>query len=230
MQKLQSLIETAHKLRAPGGCPWDAEQTHESLVQYLLEETYELIEAIESGDRDEVLEELGDVLYQVIFHSDIASTGSLGKPFNLEDVALYMEQKMISRHPHVFGDEAQKTKYKAETGDDVVQNWEDHKRKEKPQRQSVLDGVPQQLPALALAAKVMNKAEKIGIFQDEDPAIPISNEQELGKLLLAVVQSARAMGLDPERALRQETRQLQKEIREIEIENASDAGVIGFAE
>jgi len=137
---------------------------------------------------------------------------------------------MISRHPHVFGDEAQKTKYKAETGDDVVQNWEDHKRKEKPQRQSVLDGVPQHLPALALAAKVMNKAEKIGIFQDEDPAIPISNEQELGKLLLAVVQSARAMGLDPERALRQETRQLQKEIREIEIENASDAGVIGFAD
>ena len=230
MQKLQSLIETAHKLRAPGGCPWDAEQTHESLVQYLLEETYELIEAIESGNRDEVLEELGDVLYQVIFHSDIASTGSLGKAFDLEDVAEYMEQKMISRHPHVFGDEAQKTKYKAETGDDVVQNWEDHKRKEKPQRQSVLDGVPQHLPALALAAKVMNKAEKIGIFQDEDPAIPISNEQELGKLLLAVVQSARAMGLDPERALRQETRQLQKEIREIEIENASDAGVIGFAD
>jgi XTP/dITP diphosphohydrolase len=230
MQKLQSLIETAHKLRAPGGCPWDAEQTHESLVQYLLEETYELIEAIESGNRDEVLEELGDVLYQVIFHSDIASTSSLGKAFDLEDVAEHMEKKMISRHPHVFGDEAQKTKYKAETGDDVVQNWEDHKRKEKPQRQSVLDGVPQQLPALALAAKVMNKAEKIGIFQDEDPAIPISNEQELGKLLLAVVQSARAMGLDPERALRQETRQLQKEIREIEIENASDAGVIGFAD
>ena len=84
MEKLASLIRTAHQLRAPGGCPWDAEQTHESLVQYLLEETYELIDAIESGSRKEVLEELGDVLYQVIFHSDIASAGSLGEPFSLE--------------------------------------------------------------------------------------------------------------------------------------------------
>ena len=103
MEKLQSLINTAKLLRAEGGCPWDAEQTHESLVQYLLEETYELIEAIEKGSRDEVLEELGDVLYQVLFHSDIASGGSLGEPFDLEDVAQYMENKMISRHPHVFG-------------------------------------------------------------------------------------------------------------------------------
>ena len=103
LQKLESLIQTMHLLRAPGGCPWDAEQTHRSLVQYLLEETYELIDAIESGDRDEILEELGDVLYQVIFHSDLASTGTLGEPFDLEDVANFMEQKMRSRHPHVFG-------------------------------------------------------------------------------------------------------------------------------
>ena len=98
MEKLASLIQTAHHLRAPGGCPWDAEQTHESLVQYLLEETYELIEAIETGNRAEVLEELGDVLYQVIFHSDLASGGTLGEPFDLEDVSEFMEQKMRSRH------------------------------------------------------------------------------------------------------------------------------------
>ncbi|OXE35248.1 MAG: nucleoside triphosphate pyrophosphohydrolase, partial [Phenylobacterium zucineum] len=90
MTKLDELIAVSHQLRAPGGCPWDAEQTHESLIQYLTEETYELIEAIETKDRDAVLEELGDVLYQVIFHSDLASTGTLGEPFDIEDVAQKM--------------------------------------------------------------------------------------------------------------------------------------------
>lgn len=231
MQKLESLIQTAHRLRAPGGCPWDAEQTHRSLVQYLLEETYELIDAIESGDRDEVLEELGDVLYQVIFHSDLASNGTLGEPFDLEDVAEYMEQKMISRHPHVFGTAEEQEEYKAATGDDVMQRWDSHKKKEKPGRTSVLDGVPQAMPALALANKVMGKAEKIGLLEpSETPAIPMSDEQELGKLLLAVVSSARSLGLDPERALREATKELQVEIRAAEISSATDAGVVGIAD
>ena len=159
------MIETAHKLRAPGGCPWDAEQTHRSLVQYLLEETYELIDALEAGDRDEVIEELGDVLYQVIFHSDLGSTGTMGEPFTLEDVAEFMEQKMRSRHPHVFGTAEELEKFAAETGDDVMQNWDSHKKREKPGRTSILDGVPQAMPALALANKVMNKAEKAGILE-----------------------------------------------------------------
>ncbi len=231
VQKLESLIQTAHQLRAPGGCPWDAEQTHRSLVQYLLEETYELIEAIESGDRDEVLEELGDVLYQVIFHSDLASNGTLGEPFDLEDVASFMEQKMRSRHPHVFGTAEEQEEYRAATGDDVVQVWEGHKKKEKPNRTSVLDGIPQAMPALALASKVMGKAEKIGLLETaEQPAIPMDSEDELGKLLLAVVASARAAGLDPERALREATRELQVEIRAAEISSATDAGVIGIAD
>ena len=231
VQKLESLIQTAHRLRAPGGCPWDAEQTHRSLVQYLLEETYELIDAIESGDRDEVLEELGDVLYQVIFHSDLASNGTLGEPFDLEDVAEYMEQKMISRHPHVFGTAEEQEEYKAATGDDVMQRWDSHKKKEKPGRTSVLDGVPQAMPALALANKVMGKAEKIGLLEpSETPAIPMSDEQELGKLLLAVVSSARSLGLDPERALREATKELQVEIRAAEISSATDAGVVGIAD
>lgn len=231
VQKLESLIQTAHRLRAPGGCPWDAEQTHRSLVQYLLEETYELIDAIESGNRDEVLEELGDVLYQVIFHSDLASNGTLGEPFDLEDVAQYMEQKMISRHPHVFGTAEEQEEYKAATGDDVMQRWDSHKKKEKPGRTSVLDGVPQAMPALALANKVMGKAEKIGLLEpSETPAIPMSDEQELGKLLLAVVSSARSLGLDPERALREATKELQVEIRAAEISSATDAGVVGIAD
>jgi XTP/dITP diphosphohydrolase len=226
LKKLSSLIETAHQLRAPGGCPWDAEQTHRSLVQYLLEETYELIEAIESGNREEVIEELGDVLYQVIFHSDLGSEGTLGERFDLEDVAAHMEQKMRSRHPHVFGTAAELAEFAAETGDDVMRNWESHKRREKPSRESVLDGVPQAMPALALASKVMGKAEKIGVLQKlEQPALAMTDESELGGLLLAIVASARAAGLDPERALREATRQLSQEIRELELTAAATDGV-----
>lgn len=230
MQKLQSLIETAHQLRAPGGCAWDAEQTHRSLIQYLLEETYELIDAIESGSREEVIEELGDVLYQVIFHSDLGSTGTFGEPFDIEDVAQFMEQKMRSRHPHVFGTEEEQERFRAQTGDEVMQNWDNHKKKEKPTRTSVLDGIPQAMPALALASKVMGKAEKLGMLDLDEAAIPLGNEAELGKLLLAVVQSAKAQGLDPERALREATRELQVEIRSFELSDATDAGVIGVAD
>ena len=228
MSELEQLIETAHQLRAPGGCAWDAEQTHESLVQYLLEETHELIEAIEAGSRDEVLEELGDVLYQVVFHSDLASTGTLGEPFDIEDVSKKMREKMISRHPHVFGNADQQSKYAANTGDEVMQNWDEHKKREKPERQSVLDGVPQSMPALALANKVMAKAEKAGILEKaESPAIPMETEDDLGKMLLAVVSSARTAGLDPERALREATRELQVEIRQADIDEGFDAGIVG---
>lgn len=231
MEKLSSLISTLHTLRAPGGCPWDAEQTHRSLIQYLLEETYELIDAIESGSREDVIEELGDVLYQVIFHSDLASTGTFGEPFNIEDVASFMEQKMISRHPHVFGSAEEIAHYNAKTGDDVVKVWDEHKKKEKPLRESVLDGIPQAMPALALANKVIGKAEKIGLLEkSEQPAIPVADENELGKLLLAVVSSARSAGLDPERSLREATRELQVEIRSYELSDQTDAGVIGIAD
>ena len=228
MEKLKSLIDTAHQLRAPGGCPWDAEQDHRSLVQYLLEETHELIDAIEKGNRDEVLEELGDVLYQVIFHSDLASEGTLGEAFDLEDVAEFMEQKMRSRHPHVFGSKEELEQFAAETGEDVMQNWESHKRKEKPARTSVLDGVPQTMPALALSSKVMAKAEKAGILEGlSEPVVAMESEEDLGKLLLAIVASARSLGLDAERALREATRELQVEIRAKELEEDFDAGVVG---
>ena len=103
-ENLIRLVEVMKKLRTD--CPWDAEQTHQSLVRYLLEETYELIDALESGNRDEVMEELGDVLYQVVFHSDLASTGSLGEAFDIQDVAKFTREKMMGRHPHVFGDAA----------------------------------------------------------------------------------------------------------------------------
>ena len=217
--KLDELIAVLERLRAPGGCAWDREQTHESLVQYLVEETYELVDAIESGDRDELIEELGDVLYQVVFHSDIAAEAGL---FTLEDVAAHMTQKMIGRHPHVFGDAT------AETADDVMAVWDDLKKTEKPGRTSVLDGIPQGMPALALADKLLGRAHKVGLLDATQPgAVNVTTEDELGALLLAIVASAKANGLDSERALRAALRELQSEIRAHEIEGASDAGIIG---
>ncbi|MDO7883282.1 nucleoside triphosphate pyrophosphohydrolase [Salinibacterium soli] len=206
--KLEELIAVLERLRAPGGCAWDREQTHESLVQYLIEETYELVDAIESGDCDEMVEELGDVLYQVIFHSDIAAEEGR---FTLEDVAAHMTAKMIGRHPHVFGDAV------ADTPDAVMENWDVLKRAEKPGRTSVLDGVPQGMPALALADKLLGRAHKVGLLDATQPgAVNVQTEDELGPLLLAIVASAKANGLDSERALRSALRELQSEIRAAE--------------
>ncbi|MCU1636427.1 MAG: MazG family protein [Cryobacterium sp.] len=219
--ELDTLIETVARLRAPGGCPWDAEQTHESLVQYLVEESHELIDAIEAGTRDELIEELGDVLYQVLFHADIAAHTS-GEDFDIQDVAAHMTRKMIGRHPHVFGDDT------LETADDVVAAWDGFKAAEKPHRTSVLDGIPQGMPALALADKVLGRAQKIGLLeQDLEVSVPVTTEDELGPLLLAIVASAKAQGLDAERALRTALRDLQDEIRSAESE-VSDAGIIGL--
>ena len=214
--KLEELIAVLHRLRAPGGCAWDAEQTHESLVQYLVEETYELVDAIETGDREGLIEELGDVLYQVIFHSDIASH-TPGEDFSIEEVAAAMTAKMIGRHPHVFGDDAAKAAMNVRTGDDVVAVWDELKRADKPGRTSVLDGIPQSMPALALADKLLGRAHTAGVLEkDAAAAIPVQNETELGALLLAIVSSAKANGLDAERALRTSLRGLQDEIRQSE--------------
>jgi XTP/dITP diphosphohydrolase len=219
--KLDELVRTVARLRGPGGCAWDAEQTHASLVQYLVEESYELVEALESGTRDDIIEELGDVLYQVLFHADLAAH-TPGEDFDIEVVAERMTAKMIGRHPHVFGDAV------AHTADDVVAVWDDLKAVEKPGRTSVLDGIPQAMPALALADKVIGRAQKIGVLQkDATASIPMESEDELGGLLLAVVASAKAQGLDAERALRSTLRALQNEIRESETD-VSDAGIIGF--
>ena len=208
--KLDELIEVMAVLRAPGGCPWDAEQTHESLIKYLIEETYELIDAIESGNRDEMIEELGDVLYQVIFHADLAST-TPGEEFDIQDVAAHMTAKMVGRHPHVFGDN------KLETADEVVQVWDELKKAEKPGRTSTLDGIPQSMPALALAEKLLGKAEKVGLEKQHLPDPPIwESEDEVGSILLSIVSSAREQGIDAEKALRVRLRELQEDIREAE--------------
>jgi XTP/dITP diphosphohydrolase len=201
--RLDELIATLELLRAPGGCAWDRDQTHASLVRYLIEETYELVDAIETGDDAELIEELGDVLYQVIFHADIAAEAGR---FTLDDVAAHMNAKMVGRHPHVFGDVV------AETPEAVMESWETLKRVEKPARTSALDGVPQAMPSLLLADKLIGKATF------DVPAAPATweSEQQLGAELLALVAAARAQGLDAERALRGALRGLQEEIRESE--------------
>ncbi|HEU0183066.1 MAG TPA: MazG family protein [Agromyces mariniharenae] len=225
--RLEELVAIVAQLRAPGGCPWDADQTHESLVQYLVEESWELIDAIESGDRDEMIEELGDVLYQVLFHADIAAH-TPGEDFDIEDVAAHMTAKMVSRHPHVFGGDRT-----AETADDVVGFWDELKAGEKPHRTSVLDGIPRGMPALALAQTVLGKAAKVGVgvgvasvpeaagSTDAAPA----TEAELGATLLALVASARAQGLDAERALRHAVRGLEEDVRAAESAAAVDTAV-----
>ena len=223
MTNLDDLIATAHKLRAPGGCPWDSEQTHESLLTYLLEETYELIDAVQSKDPQAIKEELGDVLYNVIFHSDIAEANG---EFNIQDVAKYMEDKMKSRHPHVFGTDDEKQEFAAKTGEDVMKSWDNHKKKEKPERESVLDGMPLTLPSLALANKVIGKAEKLGVLESGQSPLAIDTEEQLGTLLLTIVSAARANGIDPEMALRKSVTDLMSDIRKFEVLEASDAGVI----
>lgn len=228
MTNLDELIATANKLRAPGGCPWDAEQTHQSLTKYLIEESYELVEAIESGNREQILEELGDVLYQVIFHSDLAQSGSLGESFSIQDVAALSTKKMKGRHPHVFGTPEELERYKANSGEEVMQNWDAHKQREKPERESVLDGIPKALPSLMLADKVIGKAQQLGVLGTEEPgSIELADEDQLGALLLALVLAAKSKGLDAERALRESVRELEVEIRQFELSDDFDAGVIG---
>ncbi|MEO6115894.1 MAG: MazG family protein [Pseudolysinimonas sp.] len=208
--ELDELIAVLEKLRAPGGCVWDREQTHASLVQYLVEETFELVDAIEAGSRDELIEELGDVLYQVIFHADIAAEAG---EFTLEDVAAHMRKKMVARHPHVFGDATGHIE-SAATPDDVVATWEKVKSVEKAHRTSVLEGIPQGMPSLALADKMLGRAAKVGVVRGA--AVIPSTEQELGNELLAMVVGARAAGLDSERALRGALRVLQEEVQKAE--------------
>lgn len=204
--RLEELIAVLEHLRAPGGCAWDRDQTHRSLVQYLLEESYELVDAIEAGDDADLVEELGDVLYQVIFHADIAAEEGR---FTLEDVAAHMTAKMVSRHPHVFGDAV------ADTPEAVSARWDELKKVEKPGRESVLDGIPQAMPALALAAKLVGRAERVGLELRAADAVP-AGEAALGDELLATVVAARAAGLDAERALRDALRRLQEDIRAAE--------------
>ena len=210
--ELERLVAVMARLRGPGGCAWDAEQTHESLVRYLLEETAELVEAVETHDVAAMREELGDVLYQVLFHADLAAA-TVG--FDIDDVARDTAAKMIGRHPHVFGD------VQAADSAAVVEVWEEQKRREKADRTSVLDGVPMAMPSLLLAEKLLGRAERVGLPVQPSTAIP-ADEDALGDTLLATVVAASAQGLDAERALRSALRRLESRIRAAESPTPAD--------
>jgi XTP/dITP diphosphohydrolase len=196
--RLLDLVTVMDRLRRE--CPWDQEQTHESLVRYLVEEAYETIEAIESGDRDHLREELGDLLLQVMFHSRIAAEDS-DAPFDVDDVAGQIVEKLVRRHPHVFGD------VEVASAQDVNENWETIKAAEKA-RTSAVDGIPPGLPALAWADKVIGRTLKSDVVSPSvpTPAETAYNEETLGEVLFALVAAARAAGIDPEQALRQRVR------------------------
>lgn len=206
-------VTIMRRLRAPGGCPWDAEQTHDSLKRYLLEECYEVIEAIDTGDDALLKEELGDLLLQPLFHSAIAEErGS----FTIDDVLDTLADKLIRRHPHVFGDE------EIRTSEEQVANWEKIKKEEKgEERRSALAGVPPHLPALLKAQKITEKAARVGFDWEHVDQVfakvleelheleeTLSSrdqermEAELGDLLFAIVNLGRFLSVNPEDALR----------------------------
>jgi XTP/dITP diphosphohydrolase len=184
-------------------CPWDAQQTHRSLVQYLVEETAETIEAIEIGDQDHLREELGDLLLQVIFHAEIASEQDQG--FTVEDVAQGIADKLISRHPYVFATE--------EVPSDLHYTWEQRKAAEKG-RTSALQGIPGELSALARANKIISRARsrRVEVALPEDP----TTAEEVGTQLLELTARAQAAGIDPEQALRDAVRALEVRVRSAE--------------
>lgn len=231
------LVAVMKRLRAPGGCPWDAEQTYFSLSQYLLEEAYETFDAIheskETGDVTNLKEELGDLLLQVVFHSTIAA--ELGD-FTIDDVAAGISQKLILRHPHVFGDE------KIDTAEGVLANWETLKANERKAsgkaektKESILDEVPVHFPGLLEALKVTKKAAKVGFDWENTDQIfdklteetnelkeAIANkkteniEEEIGDLLFVVANLARKLDIEPETALKRTNRKFRKRFKFIE--------------
>ena len=208
--ELIRLHEVMHRLRSPGGCPWDAEQTHESLLKYLLEESYEFSEAVDEKDRTAMREELGDVLLQVYFHAAIAAEDP-EDPFTIEDVAGGIADKLIRRHPHVFTDSKV-------TFDDVLENWEKQKREEKG-RTSAIEGVPLAQPAMALAAKMVYRADKYGYSLPVAHPVTLpsdTDEAKLGEILLGVIDQAQQLGIDPEIALRTATKSYISRIQEHE--------------
>ncbi len=210
-EELLALVEVMDRLRSPGGCPWDAEQTHESLIQYLIEEAYEAVETIELGDQTGLREELGDVLLQVMFHSRIGQENQ--DPWDIDDVARGITEKLIARHPHVFGD------VDAATAAEVEANWAALKAAEKG-RESVTDGIPTGLPALVLAAKLMSRSKGLNVEPSSDEARDLASKAiervGYGELLLGIVAQSRVDGVDAEAELRDAIRDLRGRIRHAE--------------
>lgn len=205
-EAIEELLEVMDRLLGENGCPWDREQTHRSLLRYLLEETYEVIEAVKEENMDKLEEELGDLLLQVVFHAALAQREGF---FDFADVAARIKDKMIKRHPHVFGDVS------LDTADDVMNVWEKFKKKEG--KKYVLEGIPSMLPALLRSYKIQEKAARVGFdwpdvegalekFKEEIEELKKAKDreeikEEIGDIFFALVNIARMYGVEPEEAL-----------------------------
>jgi tetrapyrrole methylase family protein/MazG family protein len=227
LKTFSKLREIIAILRGPNGCPWDKEQTHESLKKYLIEETYEVIEAIDSGDIDHLVEELGDVLLQVMLHAQIGEDEGY---FAIEDVIEGISAKMIRRHPHVFGNRI------VEDSEEVLRNWQEIKKQEKGETEaSLLDGVSKSMPNLLRAYEIQKKAAKVGFdWQEITPALEkvkeeleefeneinkeslIDAKKEFGDILFAFVNVARFLKIHPEEALFETNEKFIRRFRYIE--------------
>jgi XTP/dITP diphosphohydrolase len=211
---VEQLVQVIDQLRSPGGCPWDAEQTHQSLARYLLEETYEALEAMDLGDLGSLREELGDLLLQVVFHARIAQESD--STFSLDDVAQGVVDKLVRRHPHVFTDLV------VTSSEELEANWAKVKQEEK-QRDSVTDGVPQAMPALQLATQLIYRARNSGIVPGDSQVkeslrkvIGEVNQESISALLVATVELAREVDIEAESVLRAEMTQFRAKVRESE--------------
>lgn len=200
VDRLLEAVRVMDRLRSPGGCPWDAAQTHRSLAPYLLEETYETLEAIELDDARALREELGDLLLQVLFHARLAEEADGDGQFSIDEVAGDLVDKLIRRHPHVFADTA------ADTAEQVATNWDEIKKAEK-QRTSATDGIAMGQPALSLAAKLVSRSGRAGLN------VPVPAGDGIGEKLFALAAEAVQAGLDPELALRATARSYAESIR-----------------
>ena len=239
-RRLLDLVRVMSRLRGPGGCPWDAEQTHRTLARHMLEETHELLEAIDAGDDDAMRDELGDVLLQVVFHAQMAADEDR---WDVDDVAEGLVRKLIYRHPHVFGE------VEVAGADEVLANWEKLKAAEAGERATVDDDIPDSLPSLARAAKVQRRAAGWGFeWRSIDGAVDalreevdelaattgdvVHAEEEVGDVLFATVALARRLGVDAESALRRTVRSFAERYerfvelaadREVDVETADEA-------
>ena len=211
---VEQLVQVMDQLRSPGGCPWDAEQTHESLARYLLEETYEALEAMDQGDLGSLREELGDLLLQVVFHARIAQ--ETDSTFSLDAIAQGVVDKLVRRHPHVFTDLV------VTSNEELEANWAKIKEEEK-QRESVTDGVPQAMPALQLATQLIYRARKSGVIAGDSEVkesvrevIGEVSQEQIAALLVATVELAREADIDAESVLRAEMMRYRSRVRESE--------------
>ncbi len=207
---LLQAVAVMDRLRSPGGCPWDAEQTHDSLRQYLIEETYELLDAIETRDRPALLEELGDVLLQVLFHARLAAEDA-DEPFDIDDVAAELVDKLVGRHPHVFANAEV-----VHTAERQQHRWEELKQQEK-QRESIVDGVALGQPATALAAKLASRTDRANL-----PIELFPQGDDVGQRLFRAVAEAKRAGAEPEGELREAARAFAADVRAAEAAARAD--------